>query len=455
MKVWEGRFENRDEIPVFEEFNSSLDQDRFLFREEIACSKAYAGALERASVISAAELERIRAGLDEIGSEIAAGRDLAGFEDIHSAVELLLIERIGEAGRKLHTGRSRNEQVAAAERLYLLERIPEAVAACRRIQQTIILLAERHFDVIMPGYTHLQQAQPVLFAHYIMAVFWEMERGKARLRDALKRVNVLPLGSGALAGSTVSLDRDLIRRDLGFGAVSENSLDAVSDRSFILEILFALSLILLDLSRLMEDIIVFCSREFGFIEMDDAVATSSSLMPQKKNPDLFELARASCGRVFGELTSLFIAVKGLPHAYNKDLQADKKPLRNGVGEALRVMKIAALALTMIKPAKASIRTSLDSFLLATDLADYLVDKGVPFREAHGITAGIVRYTRHKEKGLDALSLDELRGFSPLFESDVGEVFSYENSIRRKRTSGSTHPDEVRRQIERAKARLSD
>jgi len=454
MKVWDKRFKGREAIPLLEEFNASLKQDRFLFREEIACSKAYARALERASVIDAGELGRILTGLDEIADEIAAGRDLDGFEDIHSAVELLLAEKIGDAGRKLHTGRSRNEQVAAAERLYLKKRAPEAIEACERIQAAVIRLAEEHIDVVMPGYTHLQQAQPLLFSHYIMAVFWEMERGKARLRDALKRIDFLPLGSGALAGSSVPLDRDLMRNDLGFGAISENSLDAVSDRSFILETLFALSLLLLDLSRLMEDLVIFCSNEFGFLEMEDAIATSSSLMPQKKNPDLFELIRASCGRVFGELVSLVIAVKGLPHSYNKDLQADKAPLREGVGEALKALEVTAAVLGKIKPVKDAIRSKMSSFLLATDLADYLVGKGLPFREAHGLAAGIVRSALEAGKELDGLSLDELRKFSPLFDGDVREVLSFENSLLRKKTSGSTHPDMVRRQIERAKALLA-
>lgn len=450
-RVWDKRFAGRREDPRLEAFNASIGEDAFLAGAEIEASQAYAAALRRGGALTAREAARIAAGLSRVGRRIAAGEDLGAFEDIHSAVELLLVEEIGEAGKKLHTGRSRNEQVATDERLFLKDAVPRILDRIGACQRALVALAERHPEVILPGYTHLQQAQYVLFSHAVMAHFWPLERAKARLRDALVRIDVLPLGSGALAGTTAPVDRGFLARALGFAAVSENSLDAVADRSFILETLSALSLLLLDLGRAAEDFVIFASREFGFLALDDAIATSSSLMPQKKNPDIFELVRAGAGRLFGHFSRLFVTVKGLPSTYNKDLQDDKAPLRLGVEDALRTLEAFEIALKNIRPDPAAIARRAEPLLFATDLADYLTGKGVPFREAHGAVGTLVRAAEKAGRPLTALTARELRAAHPLFGGDVGRVFDPVRSVRRKKGAGSTHPARVKEQIRRAKA----
>lgn len=454
MKLWDRRFESEDTIPLLEAFNASIKEDRFLYWAEIEASLAYARALYQGSVLSSDECEAVVSGLERVRERIENDEDLNRFEDIHSAVELLLTEEIGETGKKLHTGRSRNEQVATDERLYLKKRIPEIVVLLKGIQEAVIRLAEDHFDVVMPGFTHLQQGQCVLFSHYILSLFWQMERGKSRLQDALRRMDALPLGAGALAGSTAPLDREYMRELLGFGSVMENSMDAVSDRSFILEVLFGFALILLDLSRFSEDLIIFSSQEFGYLDLDDSIVTSSSLMPQKRNPDYFELVRTGPAKLFGMMSQLFIAVKGLPSTYNKDLQEDKGPLRHGVEETIEMLDVFRYALTKIRPNQRKILERLHSFLFATDLVDYLVEKGIAFREAHGIVCGLVSSAEKTGKPLDAMSMDAFQEHSKAFDTDVFQVFDPMRSIRRKKTVGSTHPDRVREQIEEAKIRVS-
>jgi argininosuccinate lyase len=451
VKVWDRRFAGRREDPRLEAFNASIREDAFLAGAEIAASRAYAQALRRAGVLSAGEASAVSRGLARVKKRIEAGEDLGAYEDIHSAVELLLIEEIGEAGKKLHTGRSRNEQVATDERLYLKAEIPKMLDRLRAGQRALVALAEKYPDVVMPGYTHLQQAQLVLFAHYVLSFFWPLERAKSRLKDALSRIDVLPLGSGALAGTTVPIDRAALARSLGFAAVSENSLDAVADRSFILETLSALALLLLDLGRFAEDAVVFASREFGFLVLDDAIATSSSLMPQKKNPDFFELIRAGAGRLYGHFSRLFVTVKGLPSSYNKDLQDDKIPLRAGIEDAARTLEVFAITLKNIRPDREAIARRSEPFLYATDLVDHLTAKGVPFREAHGVVGAAVRYAEKLRRPLDRLTPREFRRFHPLFGDDVLEVFDPARSVRLKKTSGSTHPARVKAQIARAKA----
>jgi len=454
MKVWDRRFASREKHPLLEAFNSSIEKDCFLYQAEIKASRAYAQALQRASVLTKKELRNIEAGLKAVKKRIEGGEDLSRFEDIHSAVELLLTEEVGETGKKLHTGRSRNEQVVTDERLYLKKKIPEIIDLLRKIQGEVIKQAEAHFGLIMPGYTHLQQAQCILFSHYILSLFWALERGKSRLHDLLSRVDTLTLGTGALAGSSVALDREYLRRILGFSAISENSIDAVSDRSFILETLFVLSLILLDLSRFAEDFVIYTSQEFGFLHVDDSLATSSSLMPQKKNPDIFELLRAGCARLFGCLSQLFLVLKGLPSSYNKDLQEDKIPLWRGVEETMQILKVFDLALSRIRPNKERIDAGIRSFLFATDMVDYLVDKGIPFREAHGIVSEVVRLSEKERKELEKVDLEKLRKISPVFARDVYDVFDPARSVMKKKTSGSTHPEQVRIQIKKAKSLLS-
>jgi len=405
-------------------------------------------------VLRESELASILGGLTALEQRDRDTLSLAGFEDVHTAVELLLVEEIGEAGKKLHTGRSRNEQVVTDERLFLKEEIPPLIEAAAAVQKALVDLAEGNRDVAMPGYTHLQRGQPVLFAHYILSFFWAFERGKERLRDALKRVDVLPLGSGALAGSTVPLDRDALRASLGFSGLSENSIDAAGDRSFILEALFALSLMLLDLSRLAEDFVVFSSAEFGFLDLDPVVATSSSLMPQKRNPDIFELLRAAPARLFGHLSQLFLVLKGLPSSYNKDLQEDKRPLEKGIEDARMALAAAAAALERVRPRVDRMGASVTADLFATDLVDLLVERGIAFRDAHGVVASAIRYAEQTRKDLSLLTQEERRAIHPLLEHIPERFFDPAASFRRKKTSGSTHPDMVGLQIEKSKAILS-
>ena len=452
MNVWDRRFRDRARDPLIEAYNASIGEDRFLGAAEVRASAAYARALCGAGAIGEDERDKILAGLRAVGEKIDGGEDLSRFEDIHSAVEFLLTEAIGEAGRKLHTGRSRNEQVAVDERLYLMERLPAAIEIIGAIQAEVIKLAEAYPEVLMTGYTHLQPAQPVLFAHYIMSLFWPLARAKDRLREATRRAAVLPLGSGALAGSTTALDREAMREELGFESVSENSMDVVADRTFILDALFAFAVLLLDLGRFAADWIVYAAPEFSVLELDDAITTSSSLMPQKKNPDIFELIRAASGAAGGRLMELMMVVKGLPSTYNKDLQADKRPLREGVEEPIRVLKVFGASITRIRPRlPAEDGPAIDPAILATDLVDYLVERKVSFREAHGIVGEAVAWAESKKRALDALTVEEWRKFSPAFDAAVAEVFNPRRSVERKRTTGSTHPDMVRRQIERAKS----
>ncbi len=451
--VWERRFGGREAVPALEAFNASIGSDVFLLDAELKATGAYARALKRAGMVSAAERDAILSGLERVAERVAAGENLGRFEDVHTAVELLLVEEAGEAGRRIHTGRSRNEQVATDERLWLKGRIPELADRVSEIQRALLALAENHPEAVMPGYTHLQQAQPILFAHWAMSYFWPLERGKDRLREALHRVDALPLGSGALAGTSVPLDRGYLAELLGFGACTENSLDAVSDRSFILETLFALAVILLDLSRLAEDVVLFATEEFGFLRLDASVATSSSLMPQKKNPDVFELLRAAPARLFGELARLFIVLKGLPGGYDKDLQEDKEPLRRGVEDAARILEVAALALRRVSPDPDRMESALNPGVFATDLADYLVARGVAFRDAHGIVGDLVRRAGERGVALNALPEAELAAGHPVLGREAAAVFDPRRSVAAKRTPGSTNPGMVREQLERAKRLL--
>jgi argininosuccinate lyase len=451
--LWGKRFEGREAVPVLERFNASIAADAFLLGAELQASSAYARALAGAGLLDGDELASIIAGLGTVEERCRDGAALARFEDVHTAVELLLAEETGEAGKKLHTGRSRNEQVVTDERLFLKVEIPALLGAAAAVQEALVALAEGNRDVVMPGYTHLQRGQPLLFAHYILSFFWAVERGMERLRDALRRVDVLPLGSGALAGSTVPLDREALRATLGFSGVSENSIDAVGDRSFILETLFALLLLLVDISRMAEDLIIFSTAEFGFVELDPGAATSSSLMPQKKNPDIFELLRAAPGRMFGHLCRLLLVLKGLPSSYNKDLQEDKEPLAKGVADARSALEAAGAVLKKIKPRADRMRAAVTTELFATDLIDLLVEQGVPFRDAHGIVARAVREADERGKDISSLTTEEWSAIHPLLGSIPAGFFAPEASLKRKKTSGSTHPEMVEIQIGKAKALL--
>ncbi len=454
MKVWERRIGCGFNESVVEAFNASISEDWFLWKEEIEVSLAYAQGLGKAGIISSVELSIIETGLQRVEKRIKEGENLSRFEDIHSAIEFMLIEETGPTGQKLATGRSRNELVVTVEKLYLKNKVPAIIESLRRLQTIIVEKAEKYEGIIMPGYTHLRPAQYLLFSHYLLSHFWPIERTKSRLRDAGKRFDQLPLGSGALAGSTVPLDREFLRVRLGFSSVTENSLDAVSDRSFILETLFILALLLLELSRIAEDLVIFSSEEFGLIEFEPGLETSSSLMPQKRNPDVLELVRASCGRLFGFVNGLFVVLKGLPFAYNKDMQEDKIPLHQGVETVLQVLNVFELILKKIKPGRRLQKLRIEAYLIATDLVDYLVARGIPFREAHGIVGEVVKYAEAKAQPLDSLSLAEFQRFSSQFDSEVYKLFNPFLSVKNKKTTGSTNPERVKEQIKRAKEYLS-
>lgn len=452
--MWGSRF-SRETDAVVARLNASFGFDRRLYRADIRASAAYASALLKAGALTEADHAEIQRGLAQALAEFEAGtfQPAPSDEDIHTAVERRLIELIGAAGGKLHTGRSRNDQVATDARLYVLEAIAQARQGVRELQRALVGQAEAHVDTPMPGYTHLQRAQPITFAHWALAHFWPLQRDAERLADCARRTAVLPLGAGALAGNAFNVDRDFLARELGFRAVSENSVDAVSDRDFIAEFLFAAALIGVHLSRLAEDVILYASAEFGFLELDDAYSTGSSLMPQKKNPDPAELARGKAGRLIGHLAGLLATLKGLPSAYNKDLQEDKEPLFDAVDTlALVLPAMAGLARTWRVNAE-RMRAALDESMLATDLADYLTRKGMPFREAHAVVGRLARQAAERRVGLSQLAPAEFRAASPLFEADMSAAFDFAQALARRDVPGGTAPDAVRRQLKQARGLL--
>jgi argininosuccinate lyase len=432
---------------VAQRYSESVSFDRRLYRHDIAGSIAHASALAAAGILATNEFEVIARGLREIESEIAEGRFVwdRSLEDVHMNIEAALTKRIGPAGAKLHSARSRNDQVALDLRLYVREEIDQIVIRLRAMQNALLALAQKHADIIMPGYTHLQRAQPIYFAHYILAQLEALERDHERLRDAQRRADVMPLGSGALAGSTISLDREGIAKALGFARVSQNSIDAVSDRDFVTDLLYSLVMLGIHLSRFSEDLIVWSTTEFGFIEFSDAFATGSSLMPQKKNPDMAELTRGKSGRLIGNLISLLVTLKGLPSAYNRDLQEDKEALFDSVDTARAALEIFTAMLSELKINRERMESAAgDPQLLAADLAEYLVAKGVPFREAHAIVGKLVT----SGKPLSALSENEFRTASSAFGEDVREIFGVRKALARRTSTGSPSPENIERQIAR-------
>jgi len=440
----EGRFSSAVS-EIAQRYSESVSFDRRLYHHDIAGSIAHASALASAGILSADEFEMIARGLREIENEIAAGTFVwdMSLEDVHMNIEAALTKRIGAVGAKLHTARSRNDQVALDLRLYVKAEIEETLKRLHAVQIALLNLAEQNSDIIMPGYTHLQRAQPIFFAHYLLAQIETFERDTDRLRACLERTDVLPLGSGALAGSTILLDRKLIARQLGFSRVSQNSLDAVSDRDFICEFLFCLAMIGMHLSRLSEDLIIWSSSEFGFIEFSDAFCTGSSLMPQKKNPDLAELTRGKTGRLYGNLLSILTTLKALPSSYNRDLQEDKQALFDSVDTIRASLEIFAAMLSELKINRARMETAAaDPSLLATDVAEYLVKKGVPFREAHEIVGKLVA----KQIPLDQIALAKLKKFSPLFDVDLASVFDVRGSLAGRTASGAPSPDNIAVQV---------
>jgi argininosuccinate lyase len=442
----EGRF-SAAAAEIAQRYSESVSFDRRLYRHDIAGSIAHASALASAGILGADEFEMIARGLREIENEIAAGTFVwdTSLEDVHMNIEAALTKRIGAAGAKLHTARSRNDQIALDLRLYVREEIGEIISRLRALQNALLLLAQKHCEVLMPGYTHLQRAQPIYFAHYLLAQLEAFERDHERLRDTRHRADVMPLGSGALAGSTIALDREAIAKALGFQRVTQNSLDAVSDRDFVADFLYCLAMIGIHLSRFSEDLIIWSASEFGFIEFSDAFATGSSLMPQKKNPDMAELTRGKCGRLIGNLVSLLTILKGLPSSYNRDLQEDKEALFDSVDTvrgALELFSAMLPELTINRERMESLAN--DPQLLATDLAEYLVGKGVPFREAHAIVGKLAA----SGKQLDALSNDEFRAASNAFAEDVREVFDVRKALQRRSATGTPSPENIARQIAR-------
>ena len=455
QKPWGGRFAGETAKTV-EDFTSSLNFDKRLFRQDLAGSMAHARMLARQGIITAAEAEQLIQGLTEIRAEIEAGEfDFApALEDIHMAIETRLTAKLGEVAGKLHTARSRNDQVALDVRLYLAGEVEALIEALTELRRAGVHLARQHLDTILPGYTHLQRAQPVLLAHHILAYDEMWRRDLMRLRESLARIKVSPLGAAALAGTSFPIDPQFTAAQLGFPEVFRNSLDAVSDRDFLLEFLADVAIIMVHLSRLSEELILWSSGEFGFVALPDAYATGSSLMPQKKNPDVPELIRGKCGRVAGHLLGLLMTVKGLPLAYNRDLQEDKEPLFDAVdtGKAAITLMAGLLSELEVRPERmaAALR---GGFLTATDLADYLVTKGVPFRTAHEQVGRTVRYAESQGKELGELSLEELQKFAPLAQPDVFDWLKIENSVARRLSPGGTAPARVREALERAEAEL--
>ncbi|MDO8519127.1 MAG: argininosuccinate lyase [Deltaproteobacteria bacterium] len=451
-KAWSGRF-SRPSSSQLEAFNNSLPFDRRLYAEDIQGSKAHAKMLAKIGVLSAEDAKKIEKGLGEIQTEIEQGTYPFNpeLEDIHMAIEARLTEKIGPAGAKLHTARSRNDQVATDMRLHCRKKLGETACLLAGLEGALVTLAEEKGLIPMPGYTHLQRAQPILWAHHLLAYFEMFERDKERLLQISKRTNVSPLGSGALAGSTFPIARELTAKELGFDSVSANSLDAVSDRDFVAEFIFALSLIMVHLSRFSEELILWSSQEFGFVALPQEFCTGSSMMPQKMNPDVPELVRGKTGRVFGHLMGILTVLKGLPLAYNKDLQEDKEGLFDALDTVFACVKILTEMVPHLNPnAEKMAQAAEEGFLLATDVADYLAGKGLPFREAHEVSGKLVRDCIEKGTVLEKLSLSELKKYSDLFGEDVKSWLSVEASINRRKSVGGTARSEVKNQISRAK-----
>ena len=453
MKLWSGRFAKETDALV-NDFNASIQFDQRLYKEDITGSMAHAKMLGDCGVISQADAAAIREGLSGILADVEAGKVefTADNEDIHMNVEALLTARIGDAGKRLHTARSRNDQVALDFRMYVRREIPVITGQIVEFLDVLAEQAAKYQTAVMPGYTHLQRAQPISFAHHLLAYAAMLSRDVTRLEDCGKRLNECPLGSGALAGTTYPIDRWETARELGFDAPMGNSLDGVSDRDYALELLSALSILMMHLSRFAEEVILWCSWEFKFIDLDDAYATGSSIMPQKKNPDVAELVRGKTGRVYGDLMGLLTAMKGLPLAYNKDMQEDKEPVFDAIDTVEMCLPVfSAMIGTMTVHPENMRRAAGHGFINATDCADYLTKKGMPFRDAYTTVGHLVALCGQKEKTLEELSLDELRSASPLFDEDVYDALKLENCMALRGSYGGPAVSETTRQIETVRA----
>ena len=456
MDLWAERFtEETDEL--VKDFTSSIEVDKKLYRQDIAGSIAHVKMLSRVRIIEEEEAQKIILALKEIKEDLDEGKlDFTGKEDIHMAIEEETIRRAGDAGKKLHTARSRNDQIALDERLFLREEISEILHLIANFQKTILEFAEKNRQVILPGYTHLQYAQPVLFSHHLLAYFWMLQRDKLRLKDCYKRVNILPLGVGALAGTSLPIDRNYVARLLNFPLITENSIDTVSDRDYIIEFLCCASLLMMHLSRLSEDLILWSSPAFSFVEISDAFTTGSSLMPQKKNPDVAELTRAKTARVYGGLFSLLTTMKALPLSYNRDLQEDKPSLFEAVKTLKRCLNLYPKLVGKIKLKHENMRKQAQKgFFAATDLADYLVEKGVPFRDAHRMVGKLVKHCLKENKSFEDLALKDYQKSSSFFEADVFQRIRLEESVFNKESSGGTGKKSLAKQIKLAKKKLTE
>jgi argininosuccinate lyase len=454
MTLWGGRFSEPTDDDL-RRLNDSIGFDRRMYAEDIQGSIAWAQAIHKAGVITADEADQIVAGLEQVKAEFDSGtfEFKPGDEDIHTAVERRLTEIVGAVGGKLHTGRSRNDQVATDFRLWVIARIDLVEEALDSLLLALVEQAEQHLHTLMPGYTHVQPAQPITAAHWLMSYYEMLKRSRDRFKGAVLNVFQMPLGSGALAGTPFGIDRYALAKSLGFINPTMNSLDAVSDRDFAADFLFALVMVSLHLSRLAEDIIWFSNPALGFIMLDDRYSTGSSIMPQKRNPDPMELARGKAGRLIGNLTGLLTTLKGLPTGYNKDLQEDKEPVFDSYDTLMQILPVITAVIRTLKLNPDRMRAALDPDMLATDLADYLVHKGMPFREAHHVAGRAVRLAAEKGVRLTDLTVEDLQSLSSLFGDDALAVFDFEVSVARRSSVGGTAPDAVRIQIEAAKREL--
>ena len=452
---WGGRFQEGPDA-LMERFNASISSDRRLLEVDIAGSKAYAKALHRTDLLDAAELAEITVGLEAVLQEFSAPDCLLpdALEDIHMAVEKRLTELIGPVGGKLHTGRSRNDQINLDERLYLRVSIEALQGRIRQLQGVLLASAEQHEAVVLPGYTHMQQAQPVLFAHYALSLFWMLERDWGRLADTWRRADYMPLGSGALAGSTFAIDRTFLARELGFSQVTPNSLDAVSDRDFLLETLASLSILMMHLSRFCEDLIVWSSAEFGFVELSDHFSTGSSMMPQKKNPDSLELVRGKTGRVYGSMVALLTTMKAVPLTYSKDMQEDKEPLFDALETVDICLEVFAGAWQGMQVRGEQMEKKVDPMALATDLADYLVRQGMPFRDAHRVVGNLVAGALADGRVLTDFNLAELQSHSEQFGEDALALLDVRHSLSLRNIEGGTGQQAVAEQLQKARRILA-
>ena len=454
--LWGGRFTAPPDV-LLRQFGDSLPFDLRLAPADVRGSVAYAGALEAAGVIDAVERDELVTGLEKVGAELGAGTftPAPGDEDVHTVVERLLTEKAGPVAGKLHTGRSRNDQVATDLRLYLLDEIAVLGSAVSALQAAILKKAECHLSVVMPGYTHLQSAQPILFSHWMLSIFWKLARDAERLSQLAERVAVCPLGSGALAGTPYPIDRDELAASLGFSASTENSLDAVEDRDFVAEFLGWAALVQVHLSGLAETLIVWSSEAYGFVDLSEAYATGSSLMPQKRNPDSLELIRGKTGRLIGHAAGFLSTLKGIPSGYNKDLQEDKEALFDAIDTLKLELPLISGLIRSLRIKAAHMAAARGDGMLATDLADYLVGKGIPFREAHGLVGEAVRRAEKAGVSLKRLAFDQYRAVHSAFDVDLYDVLDPHRSVAARTAKGGTAPEAVVSQIEAAKAQLRE